>query len=266
MFNNDLYFVTLLYKSHGDTFTEGYRLREITDDTRRNIDSFLESAKKAVMIVDCENVNPYHLFAALCDLEDQLLQVVDRIILYNDINTASTWDFIGDKLSIPVESIMTERVIQNKSLVDISLAAGACRIHFKEHIDSFILVSSDSDYWGLIEALPEARFMLLMDRSRCSQKLKDILNRENLFYCFMEDFSLDKADELREKAVYLGLRKKLDTVLAGLNLDMMLDDVILETRVGFNESAEQEMRSRIKRDYRITANDDGTFDIELYAK
>lgn len=48
--------------------------------------------------------------------------------------------------SIPVEHIMTERIKQNKSLVDIKLTARACQEHYQNHVDSFVIVSSDSDY------------------------------------------------------------------------------------------------------------------------
>ena len=44
---------------------------------------------------------------------------------------------------------MIERIKQNKSLVDIKLTARACQEHYQKQVDSFVIVSSDSDYWGL---------------------------------------------------------------------------------------------------------------------
>ena len=43
---------------------------------------------------------------------------------------------------------MIERIKQNKSLVDIKLTARACQEHYQKQVDSFVIVSSDSDYWG----------------------------------------------------------------------------------------------------------------------
>ena len=57
----------------------------------------------------------------------------------------------------PVEHMMIERVKQNKSLVDVMLISRTCQEHYKNNVDSFILVSSDSDYWGLISSLQDAR-------------------------------------------------------------------------------------------------------------
>lgn len=56
-------------------------------------------------------------------------------------------------VKIPVEHIMIERLKQNKSLVDIKLTARACQEHYQKQVDSFVIVSSDSDYWGLISCL-----------------------------------------------------------------------------------------------------------------
>lgn len=42
---------------------------------------------------------------------------------------------------------MTERVMENKSLVDIMLTARVCKKDFANDVDSFIIASSDSDYW-----------------------------------------------------------------------------------------------------------------------
>lgn len=44
-------------------------------------------------------------------------------------------------------NVMTERVMENKSLVDVMLTARVCKEHFANDVDSFIIASSDSDYW-----------------------------------------------------------------------------------------------------------------------
>ena len=36
-----------------------------------------------------------------------------------------------------------------------------------------ILVSSDSDYWDLISAIPEARFLVLTERAQCSPQVNN---------------------------------------------------------------------------------------------
>lgn len=263
--NSDAKFLELLYKIHGDCFKDTCRVYELSDNTRRRFDEFLKGADNAAVVVDCENVNPYHLYAALYDLEDKILGTVRKIILYNDVNTTVAWNFIGEKLSIPVEHIMTERVLEKKSLLDISLTAGTCREFFQNNIDSFILVSSDSDYWGLISAIPEARFLVLMERAQCSPQMRNTLAEEEIFYCFLEDFPLDMSDELREKAVYRELRKRLDSSL-DINLNSLLSEILTDVRAGFPETTEKELRSKIAKNIHLEVEPDGKLTISVNEK
>ena len=258
--HSDYLFLKLLYEQNHEEFVDGARVSIITDNTREKFYKFLEESKNVDIVVDCENANPFHLYAVLYDLEDRLLENVKKIILYNDVNTTVAWEFIGEQLSIPVESILTERVLDRKSLVDIALSVGTCREHFKNEIDSFILVSSDSDYWALISAMTEANFLVLMERSRCSTQMRGILADEDIFYCFMEDFPLEISDELREKTVYKELRKVIDEKF-DVNLYDLLDDVIKKTRADFPGDSEKNLRARIERNIRLEIEDDGRMNI-----
>ncbi len=259
---NDYRFVTLLYRQNRDEFVEGYRLQETSESTRRRIDQFLSASKTTAVIVDCENANPFHFHAALCDLEDSLFDRVEKIILYNDVHTTIAWNYIADQLSIPVQHIMTERVLQKKSLLDITLAAGTCREYFQNGTDSFILVSSDSDYWGLISALPEAHFLLMMEREQCSPHMREILAQDKIFYCFLEDFPLDSADDLRERVVYRELRSRLDAAFS-MNLDAMLAEILQDVRAGISDDAEKALRNRLAKNLRLEVAGDGTVTIEF---
>lgn len=74
------------------------------------------------------------------------MQKITTILLFDDIHTVTAWRILESYTDIPVEHIMTERIKQNKSLVDIKLTARACQEHYQNHVDSFVIVSSDSDY------------------------------------------------------------------------------------------------------------------------
>ena len=53
-----------------------------------------------------------------------------------------------------------------QSLVDAKLIAGTCKEHYENTVDSFLLVSSDSDYWGLISTLEKARFLVMVEYNK----------------------------------------------------------------------------------------------------
>lgn len=165
---NDKKFATLLYQWHGDTFTEYNRVSDVSGYVKGSIHEYLSASEHTVIVVDCENSDPYKLCATLKGLDHKNIAKIAKINLFDDVHTASAWRILESFTNIPVEHILIERVKQNKSLVDIMLTARACQEHYQNHVDSFIIVSSDSDYWGLISSLPEARFLVMVEREKCS--------------------------------------------------------------------------------------------------
>lgn len=185
---NDKKFVTLLYRWHGDTFTEYNRVSDVSTYVKGSIQEFIGDSTQAVIVVDCENSDPYKLCATLKGLDYRNTAKISRILLFDDIHTASAWRILDNFTKISVEHILTERVKQNKSLVDIKLTARACQEHYQNHVDSFIIVSSDSDYWGLISSLPEARFLVMVEREKCSHAMKQALAESGIFIAILMIF------------------------------------------------------------------------------
>lgn len=148
---NDKKFVTLLYEANEDSFYDMSKISDAGNMTKAGIYRFLGDSERVVMMVDCENSDPYKLYATLNNLDQQaLLAKISKIVLFDDVNTASAWSILEDFTEIPIEYILIERLKDNKSLVDIRLTASASREHYRDGVNDFILVSSDSDYWGLI--------------------------------------------------------------------------------------------------------------------
>ena len=173
IFYNDKKFVSLLYEIHEDYFSDMSKVTDASLLTKEGIYRFLEQSKRCAIVVDCENSDPYKLYATLNNLnQNALLHKIAKIILYDDVHTTSAWDILNEFTDIPVEHEIIERVKENKSLVDIRLTTGTCREFFQNDTDSFILASSDSDYWGLIPAMPEAHFLVLIEEDKCSPLIR----------------------------------------------------------------------------------------------
>ena len=92
---------------------------------KNNIYDFIDDSEKTVLVVDCENSDPYKLCATLKNLDYEVMQKITAIILFDDVHTATAWRILENYTRIPVEHIMIERIKQNKSLVDIKLTARA---------------------------------------------------------------------------------------------------------------------------------------------
>ena len=193
---------------------------------------FLERSVRTAVVVDCENADPYKLYATLKNLDQAaLLGKISKIILYDDIHTATAWKILEQFTQIPIEHNMIERIKENKSLVDIRLTTGTCREFFQNNTDSFILASSDSDYWGLISAMPEAHFLVLVEDEKCSPAVKKAMVDAGITYCYTDDFCTGNSDEIRIQAVLNEVKRALDSEVQ-FNIQEVLSEAYRLTVLG----------------------------------
>ena len=104
---------------------------------------------------------------------------------------------------------MTDR----KSLVDIMMTAGVCKSYYEDGIDSFILVSSDSDYWGLICSLPKAKFLVMYEYAKCGSAIKNALSEHGIYYCSIDDFCSGNVEEFKRAVLFDILEKYLPDIV-----------------------------------------------------
>ena len=181
--HNDKKFITLLYEMHEDYFADFSKVSDAGSAAKAGIYQFLEGSRRTAIVVDCENSDPYKLYAMLNNLDQNaLLGKIAKIILYDDVHTTTAWQILEKFTQIPVEHVLIERVKENKSLVDIRLTTGTCCEFFQNNIDSFLLASSDSDYWGLIPAMPQARFFVLVEAEKCSGAIRKAMENGGIAF------------------------------------------------------------------------------------
>ena len=262
---NDKKFVTILYELHNDYFTDYSRVSDAGSFIKSNIYDFVDDADRVVMAVDCENSDPYRLCATLKGLNADVLAKIQKIMLFDDVNTVNAWRILESHTNIPIEHIMTERVKRTKSLVDIELTARTCMEHYKNLVDSFILVSSDSDYWGLITSLPDARFLVMIEREKCGPDMKAALANSGIFYCYIDDFYSGNSEAIKQSALFNELYRYLDDALH-LNVNDMLDAAITATRIDMSAHERQRFYDKHIRNMSLVIDDDGNASIELRKK
>ena len=262
---NDKKFVTLLYQWHNDYFGDYSKVSDVGSFVKSNIYDFIDDAKRVVMAVDCENSDPYRLCATLKGLDQDITAKIQKIMLFDDVHTVDAWRILESHTKIPVEHIMTERVKQSKSLVDIELTAMTCREHYVNLVDSFIIVSSDSDYWGLISSLPEAKFLVMIEREKCGPDMKAALANSGIFYCYIDDFYTGDGEDLKKNALFNELYKTLDDALK-LNVYDMLDAAMTATRIDMTAAAKRQFFEKHIRPMKLVIDDDGNATLELRRK
>lgn len=262
---NDKKFVTLLYQWHNDYFCDYSKVSDAGSFVKSSIYEFIEDAGKVVMAVDCENSDPYRLGATLKGLDPAVTAKIRKIMLFDDVHTVDAWRILEAHTSIPVEHIMTERVKQSKSLVDIELTAMTCREHYRDLVDSFIIVSSDSDYWGLISTLPDAKFLVMMEREKCGPDIKAAMANSGIFYCYIDDFYTGDGEDIKKNALFNTLNRTLDEALR-LNVEKMLDDALTATRITMKPAERQQFYDKYIRNMRLVIDAQGNASLELNIK
>lgn len=262
---NDKKFVTLLYQWHNDYFGDYSKVSDAGSFVKSNIYDFIDDAKRVVMAVDCENSDPYRLCATLKGLDADITAKIQKIMLFDDVHTVDAWRILESHTKIPVEHIMTERVKQTKSLVDIELTAMTCREHYVNLVDSFIIVSSDSDYWGLISSLPEAKFLVMIEREKCGPDMKAALSNSGIFYCYIDDFYTGDGEDLKKNALFNELYKALDDALK-LNVNDMFESALTATRINMSAAAKRQFFEKHIRPMRLVIDEAGNASLELRRK
>lgn len=225
---NDGKFLKLLYSSHYDTFTGLEYVIDAKSEIKNDVYDFITKAVNVAIFVDCENVDPYHFASALKNLEEEKIQKIKKVVLFDDVNTTNAWDILKDVLKLPVEHEEVERVKDDKSLVDHALSIGVAKSFYEDQTESVIIASSDSDFWSLIKYLPKVRFFVMNETDRTSGAVIEKLDANNIAHCYMDEFAQDAIQPYKNIVLRQNLQLILDKfnqegVLETLSVDEMLE-------------------------------------------
>lgn len=260
---NDKKFVTLLYSWHFEEFTDFGKVSDAGSYFKNNIYDFISDSQQVVVVVDCENVDPYKLSATLRGLSKDSLSKISSIILFDDVHASSGWDLLEQFTTIPVEHIEIERVKENKSLVDMKLALRVSQEFYEKQVDSYVLVSSDSDYWALISSLPKAHFLVMVEHDKCGPDLKNALAEHGIFYCYLDDFYSGDSEDLKQKALFREMAIYLEQAI-NLNLNTMLDQALYATRISMTPAERKQFYDKHLKPLQMNISDTG--DVTLAVK
>lgn len=255
-------FLSLLYSWHGDYFEDRSKYRDATDETKNSIYDFVKNSGRTAIAVDCENSDVYKLYGVLKNLDSDELAKIEKIILYDDEHTSPGWDHLARFIQIPVEHIEVERVTDRKSLVDIKMTAGVCQNYYENSIDSFIIVSSDSDFWGLISSLPKARFIVMYEYEHCGQALKNALKEHDIYYCSIDDFCSGNTEDLKKAVLFDNLEQHIPDLLQW-NGKELANHIHVEARIDATDKEILRFYEKYIKTLRLKYDSDGNVSVMI---
>ena len=195
-------------------------------------------------------------------LDEASSSKIRRIILFDDVHTSSAWRVLEDHVSIPVEHILIERLKESKSLVDMRLAMRISEEFYKNLVDSFVLASSDSDYWSVVTSLPTAKFLFMIEHGKCGPDMRDALDEKGIFYCYIDEFHSAKSEKIMMDAVQRELRRYISEHLS-FNFRDMLDAALTATRANMTDAEKKQFFDKHIRPFQAGMDPDGTLQITL---
>lgn len=262
MLINDAKFFSVVYKLHNEVYVYKSNYREADEEIKEKIYQFINNTESVEIVVDCENSNPYKLCSVLAGLNQQETIKIQKIILFDDIHTNPGWDLIDKFVKLPVEHIMVERVKEQKSLVDIKMTATVCMEHYQNRVSSFLLFSSDSDYWGLISSLPNAHFLMMFEYSKVSDAIKKTLSKHEIYYCAIDDFGTGRIDEFKKFVLFRTLKKHLPNLLQ-YNGKELVAEIYDEARIPAEQSEMDNFYKKYIKTLKFVADDNGNMQLEI---
>ena len=255
-------FINILYALHGKAFTDKEKYKDASRNTKSNIYDFISQGNKIAIAVDCENVDVLKLYSTLKNLNQNEIAKVEKILLYDDVHTSIAWDWINKFTSIPVEHIETERIINRKSLVDIKMAVGICKNIYENEIDSFIIFSSDSDFWGLISSLPNIKFLVMYEREKCSQTIIDKMIEHSIVHCPIDDFCSGNISDFKKTILIDLLQQSIDNVLS-LNANTLLNNICEKAQIEINDKEKNKFYDKYIKTLSLEIDTNGIFKIKI---
>lgn len=262
--HNDSLIVPIMYNTHNKEFDDWNRVQDVCENTKNGIYSFIEDSDSVVIAVDCENSDPYKMCAALKNLDSKYTSKISKIILIDDVNSATGWGILQDYTAIPVEYKLIERIKKFKSLVDVALSTVICKEFYANGVSSFIVFSSDSDYWGLTSNMPDVKFMFMIERESTANEYKEALHSAGIAYCYLDDFYTGNSDEIKFTAISKELNRLISSV--SVNINDLFNEAIRSSRATLTDAERNHfLKNYIKKLY-LGVDSDGVLSIKIKTK
>lgn len=259
--------LTVIYRNGNEIFTDGDRVCDASDNVKNNINEFINSASKIQVFIDGENADPYRFASAIESLKDHEIEKINKIVVYYDSeHTTKAWTMLKHfTYGVEVETVPVERIVENKSLVDHRLVMGVSKAIYKEDVDSIILVSSDSDFWSVIDASEDVRYLVMVESEKCGHEFKNLLRDKDVFYCYLDRFITPDDDKFFRIVFKHELEKIISDNFSLGNARALLSSVLHSCRAGVSKAEEDMLFEKYIKTLSLRINSDGNFVLEIAA-
>ena len=242
---DDAKFLPILYEHNRDKFYDMSKVTEAGDAAMTDPENFFNNAQRILFAIDCENADPCKVIGIFKNLEQRgLLDKIYKVLLVDDEHTSTQWRALRRNENLPLEYYLTDRVKDEKSAVDVALTIKFYRevtncVNAGTPIDAAVIISSDCDFWPLIELTPEIKFLVMLEYDNCSQAYYQRLQNHDVAFFYIDEFYMSGNIELKTETVLQDVIHEIeDNLLNTINLYSIINRIL--NRLGLKMS-EQEL-------------------------
>ncbi|MCH5180363.1 MAG: NYN domain-containing protein [Erysipelotrichales bacterium] len=171
----------------------------------------MDGFKSMAVLIDADNVSHKSINAILDELKSKGNIVIKRA--YGSINKLKEWEDECVKNAINISSHFNN--VKGKNVSDFNLIIEAMDILYTRNVDTFVIVSSDSDFTGLIARLKESNKKVIgVGKSDAPQSLKNACND----FIFIEN--------LNKKGIETNLETIKDNITKLTKINKYILDII----------------------------------------
>lgn len=257
--------LNVIYRSGNEFFTDNDRVCDASDNVKNNINEFINRASKIQVFIDGENADPYRFASAIESLKDREIEKINKIVVYYDSeHSTKAWTMLKHfTYGVEVEAVPVERIVENKSLVDHRLVMGVSKAIYKEDVDSIILVSSDSDFWSVIDASEDVRYLVMVEHEKCGHEFRNLLRDKDVFYCYLDRFITPDDDKFFKIVFRHELEKSINDNFSLGNARELLSSVLHSCRADVSKAEEDMLFEKYIKTLSLRINSDGNFVLEI---
>ena len=261
----DAMILEIAYDNCGEIFSDRDKVVDASDLTKGNITEFLNSCKKVHIFVDGENADPYKLADTINSLADWEIEKTEKItVLYDEKYLTKAWKYLENfTCGIRVELNPIKRLVDEKSLVDHYLIASVSKAIYEDKVDGVIIVSSDSDFWSIINYVKTAKFMVMVEHDKCSHSFKEILRDNDIFYCYMDKFKEIENNQYLKLVFRQELEKSISEMIQLCNSRSLLNDAIRNSLADMSAHEKENIYNQYIKNLKLVIDENGDFKIAL---
>ena len=263
LFISDIKFLKAIYASYGDTFNHRALVVDVKESVKEALYKFLESNEHTILAVDCDNIDYYTLTSALLGLDTAYLNKISKTLLFIDpVHASESWKFFEQHTSLPSEEIFCERLIDHKSTVDGTMISALAKEHWQQNSNSFIIASSDSDYWSVVSCMmSECEFIIWLEKQNTSPTWIRNLEEHHIPFFNLSDFHEQYSEEFQTEAILKSVNDQLKKI--DINLKEILNAALFANYLHLPPSTKDSLYNKHLKPLSVLVNDNGKVEFKL---